>query len=125
MRRCAAVALFGVTMTVACVPAQPKPSAVRGRDLYASNGCISCHGPTGRGDGPVGRTLTPSPRDFTDDAAYVNGRGPESIARTLATGLNRNGAKMPAFAHLTDGERMSLALFVLSLHDATEMYSRR
>ena len=80
--------------------------------------------PVGIGRSRVARKR-PDIGDFTNDAAYVNGRGPESIARTLATGLNRNGAKMPAFAHLTDGERMSLALFVLSLHDATEMDSQR
>jgi mono/diheme cytochrome c family protein len=27
--------------------------------------CASCHGTSGKGDGPVGKALTPPPRDFT------------------------------------------------------------
>src|SRR5428012_4831 len=39
-------------------------SAAEGRTLYETNGCVSCHGLQGHGDGPVGKTLTPAPRDF-------------------------------------------------------------
>ena len=96
-----------------------------GRELYASNGCATCHGAGGRGDGPVGKTLSPSPRDFQDHAAYTNGSDADSIAATLARGINRNGAKMPAFAHLSEQERRSLALFVISLRDTpTERTAR-
>ncbi len=28
--------------------------------------CVNCHGVGGRGDGPAGRSISPSPRDFTD-----------------------------------------------------------
>jgi len=35
----------------------------RGRDLFLSN-CISCHGNSGRGDGPVALALTPKPADL-------------------------------------------------------------
>lgn len=27
--------------------------------------CVSCHGATGKGDGPVGKVLQPPPRDFS------------------------------------------------------------
>jgi mono/diheme cytochrome c family protein len=27
--------------------------------------CLSCHGPAGKGDGPVGAALNPKPRDFS------------------------------------------------------------
>jgi len=27
--------------------------------------CVSCHGPQGKGDGPVGAALNPKPRDFS------------------------------------------------------------
>ncbi len=27
--------------------------------------CTTCHGPGGKGDGPVGQSLNPKPRDFT------------------------------------------------------------
>lgn len=94
------------------------PTAVHGRALYAENGCVNCHGANGKGDGPVAKTLNPPPRNFTDEAAYKFGRDEASIAATLARGLEKEGAKMPAFAHLNDEERRSLALFVISLHDS-------
>jgi mono/diheme cytochrome c family protein len=33
--------------------------------IYAER-CSSCHGDAGHGDGPVGRTLEPRPRNFAD-----------------------------------------------------------
>ena len=35
-----------------------------GKTLFEAN-CSSCHGLTGKGDGPVGAALPVSPRDFT------------------------------------------------------------
>ncbi len=38
-----------------------------GKVLYEGKGaCVSCHGKTGVGDGPIGRRLNPGPRDFTN-----------------------------------------------------------
>ncbi|MEX5216104.1 MAG: c-type cytochrome [Nitrospiraceae bacterium] len=37
----------------------------RGKALYEGKGtCFTCHGLSGRGDGPAGATLNPSPRNF-------------------------------------------------------------
>jgi len=39
--------------------------AAAGKTAYTTN-CLSCHGETGKGDGPVGAVLPPpSPRDFS------------------------------------------------------------
>jgi mono/diheme cytochrome c family protein len=38
--------------------------AAAGKTVYEAN-CASCHGTSGKGDGPVGSALNPSPRDFT------------------------------------------------------------
>lgn len=35
-----------------------------GKKVYTTN-CQSCHGASGKGDGPVGSALNPAPRDFT------------------------------------------------------------
>jgi hypothetical protein len=36
----------------------------QGKKLYEAN-CLTCHGASGRGDGPAGQNLTPSPIDLT------------------------------------------------------------
>ena len=117
-------ALLLLAAVTGCAGARPA-SAVRGQALYAENGCVSCHGPTGRGDGPVGKTLSPPPRDFKNEASYTNGSDEASIAATLARGIDRNGAKMPAFAHLTDVERRSLAMFVITLRNTPDERTAR
>ncbi len=94
------------------------PSIDEGRLLYASDGCAACHGLAGIGDGPVARTLNPPPRDFRTASAFKNGADEGSIAQTLATGIPGGGA-MPLYAHLTDRERRSLALYVISLRTPT------
>jgi mono/diheme cytochrome c family protein len=51
-------------------PANP----VAGKRIYAQH-CADCHGPTGKGDGTVGRALRLTPTDFTattsDDAEWL------------------------------------------------------
>jgi mono/diheme cytochrome c family protein len=117
----------------------PLPTAKEGRTLYAENGCASCHGPGGRGDGAVARTLDPRPRDFQDVAAFKRGFDVDAIARTLATGIllpaapatGATGAPshhqqgMPKFDHLSEVERQSLALYVISLHDPARQGARQ
>ena len=108
-----AVAIGIAVAAVACDG--PPPTAAAGRELYASNGCASCHGSSGHGDGPVAKTLMPPPRDFRDGSAFKNGADVAAIATTLAGGMSSSGGSMPLFRHLTREERASLALYVISL----------
>jgi mono/diheme cytochrome c family protein len=50
--------------------------AAAGKSLFEAN-CASCHGTSGKGDGPVGAALNPPPRDFTvgDFKFDANGDG--------------------------------------------------
>jgi high-affinity iron transporter len=108
-------------LTAACQDNQAQQIAAdveRGRQVYAANGCGTCHGMHGAGDGPIARTLTPPPRDFRDAAAFKNGTDPASIANTIATGLTRDGGQMQSYFHLSDRERYQLARFVMSLRDS-------
>lgn len=64
----------------------PSPGAAAGRVLFQAY-CASCHGVSGRGDGPVARVLNPPPADLTrlaerygtplpreELAAFIDGR---------------------------------------------------
>jgi mono/diheme cytochrome c family protein len=78
-------------------PATPPVASATGRGavLFQVH-CASCHGPDGRGDGPVAATLRPPPRDLT--ARPWRGEvGPEYVRRIVTDGLS--GTAMPAFRH--------------------------
>ena len=104
------------------------PSATEGRSLYLENGCVSCHGPLGKGDGPLAAALAPKPTDLSDPSLFKRGSGETAIARTLADGVmnpemsmprmreTHHELSMPKFDHLTEAERRSIALYVISLH---------
>jgi high-affinity iron transporter len=92
----------------------PPPSVAEGQTLYRANGCASCHGPEGHGDGPVGKTLPTPPRDLRETSGFKGGSDVAGIAATLAFGLGQDGVGMPQYLHLTEHERQSLAMFVLS-----------
>jgi copper(I)-binding protein/cytochrome c553 len=96
----------------------------QGRVLYAANGCGTCHGLTGRGDGPIGKTLHPPPRDFRDAAAFKNGADPAAVASTIATGLTRDGGQMQSYFHLSTRERHLLARYVISLRETDRAEAR-
>ena len=58
--------------------------AVAGRDTYNLY-CATCHGQSGKGDGPAGMALDPRPRDHTD-AAYVGGLSDQYLYDVIKKG---------------------------------------
>ncbi|MFA6318448.1 MAG: c-type cytochrome, partial [Elusimicrobiota bacterium] len=58
----------------------------QGQALFQTR-CTSCHGATGQGDGPAGRTLNPIPRDLTRSQGWKNGPTLSGIFKTLSEGL--------------------------------------
>jgi len=105
------------------------PSVVEGQSLYRANGCAGCHGSSGHGDGPLAATLPSSPPDLRYPASFIKGTSESDIAKTLAEGIsNSQGTvpqlhhthhelSMPRFAHLSEHERRSIALYVISLRE--------
>ena len=88
-----------------------------GHSLYEINGCATCHGAEGRGDGPVAKAMHNAPRDFRDAAAFVNGYSVGEIANTIGAGLVQGDRSMPAYSHLSADDRELLAVFVMSLRN--------
>ena len=88
------------------------PLLVQGRKVYL-NRCLSCHGETGAGNGPISATLTPPPGNFLAQS-WKHGKTPETIL-----GLVRKGAPnsaMPAFQGLENEEAIhAVAAYVLHL----------
>jgi mono/diheme cytochrome c family protein len=86
---------LSLTLGVALLAAQnkgktPQPGdrlirSLEGRDLYASY-CASCHGESGRGDGPIANELKHKPADLTALAASHGGVFPKDEIRRFIAG---------------------------------------
>jgi high-affinity iron transporter len=87
-------------------------SLTRGAAVFLT-ACASCHGSTGRGDGPAARGLAPPPADLTDRTA-MGGKSRVDLYRQLLLGVA--GTSMPAFERtLPDSDRWAVAAYVLTL----------
>lgn len=84
----------------------------RGQVLYKQN-CTSCHGESGRGDGPAQATLNPKPRNLTSPDKWTRGFRVTDIFTTLAVGVKGTG--MAAFDFIAPADRMALVHYVRSL----------
>ncbi|MBI5209879.1 MAG: cytochrome c [Elusimicrobia bacterium] len=82
-----------------------------GRALFERQ-CASCHGASGKGDGPAAGTLKPPPRDLTSAGGWKNGPTLSGIFKTLSAGLA--GSSMASFDHLPARDRMALVHLVRS-----------
>lgn len=91
----------------------PAPAADPGKTVYLEKGCVTCHGPDGKGDGPVGGALKPKPRNFSD-ATWKKGTDLASVITTISTGLPGTGMA-PYKGTLTDAEIKAVAEYVRKL----------
>jgi high-affinity iron transporter len=100
---------------VASAPSRT-PDVRHGAALYASQ-CTGCHGASGRGDGPAGASLAPSPADFTD-VERADGRNLLALYEAITHGVP--GTAMASFANLSDADRWDLAFYVGGLAYPTQ-----
>ena len=80
--------------------------------------CATCHGPQGAGDGPVGKTLNPPPRNF-QEAHFLYGGTDQSIFEVITNGAASKGGSAlmaPWGAVIPEGDRWALVKFIRSLH---------
>lgn len=90
----------------------------RGKDLYVNQGCASCHGATGKGDGQqkmVDDEGYPTrPRDLTR-GIYKGGHDAASIYRRIAYGMP--GTPMPSSSKMTPEQMVDVVHYLRSLSD--------
>ncbi len=100
------------------LPAFGDESIARGRQLYLKQGCASCHGENGKGDGVQDQRdddgSPTSPRDYTR-GTFKGGREREQLyARTL---LGMPGTPMPSSGNLKPPEIGDLVNYLQSLSE--------
>lgn len=88
-------------------------AAPTGEQLYNEKGCVTCHGQLGKGDGPVGASLKPKPRNFSE-AKWKYGSDVATIVKTLTNG-SPGTSMAPYKGVLTDAEMTLLAEHVRKL----------
>ena len=100
--------------TVASAPAGGATGAgdpVHGKELFDKN-CQTCHGANGMGDGPLGASLNPKPRNF-HDVGYMDARPDDSLFTSVKFGKSQ----MPAWgaAGMSDQDIRDAIAYVRTL----------
>jgi mono/diheme cytochrome c family protein len=100
--------------------ASPPPAAIAADPLLSEGHavfqarCVSCHGPTGRGDGPIARGLAGPPVGDLTDADWKHGDRPEQVRAVVAAGVRDTA--MPGWKEtLGDRELRAVTAYVYHL----------
>ncbi|MGH0038027.1 MAG: c-type cytochrome [Myxococcota bacterium] len=115
--------LFAATCSLLTAPAAALAGdAAAGKAPFEAN-CSSCHGLTGKGDGPVGAALNPKPRDFsTGEFKFDTDKDGKTGTDADLTNVIKNGAAayggsalMAPWAALSDEEVANIVAYIRSL----------
>ncbi len=86
----------------------PGGNAANGKKLAETN-CVSCHGNSGKGDGPAAAALNPKPADWTSPKVQKESDG------ELFWKISNGRGPMPPWKHLSEKDRWDLIAHVRSL----------
>lgn len=87
------------------------PDPGRGAHLFREQ-CVACHGPLGRGDGPLAASLNPKPTALSEPLR-ARERTLFALYQVITNGVVKT--PMASFAALPDKDRWALAFFVGTL----------
>lgn len=99
--------------------------AAAGKAVYTGKGtCWTCHGQTGKGDGPAGKALNPAPRDFSvgafkfdaDKDGKVGTDADLKLVITKGAGAFGGNPTMAPWGHLSAKEVDDVIAFIRTLH---------
>lgn len=106
----------GLVVEVSNFAAADEAAIARGKQIYLKQGCASCHGNEGRGDGQQtmvdAEGLPTRPRDFTL-GIFKGSDDSTSVYRRIALGMP--GTPMPSSSNLTTEQKVDLTQYILSL----------
>jgi mono/diheme cytochrome c family protein len=96
--------------------------AAAGKASFVAN-CAACHGESGKGDGPVGKALTPPPRNFSTRQFKfdTDGDGKTGTDADLRNVIQKGGAAfggsplMAPWPALSDAEIANLIAYIRTL----------
>ncbi len=114
--------LLGLLLLVGVAGSASAGDAAAGKAVYTTN-CVSCHGATGKGDGPVGAALNPAPRDFsTGEFKFDTDKDGSPGTDADLTAVIKSGAAayggsplMAPWGHLPDSDVANLVAYIRSL----------
>lgn len=119
----------GLAFTLLRTPPSPPPADVAsdplllaGRTTYLDR-CVSCHGASGKGDGPISKTFKDPPVGDLTDGRWRYGDRPEQVEAVIAGGASRG--TMPAWGKTLgpDGVReVSAYVFYLAGREVPESF---
>jgi mono/diheme cytochrome c family protein len=115
---------FLAAAALAALPlsAQAAGDAAAGKQTFETL-CATCHGTTGKGDGPAGAALNPPPRDFSKgdfkyDADKDGKAGSDAdLALIIKNGAGAYGGSplMAPWGHLSESDIQNVIAYVHSL----------
>lgn len=85
--------------------------AAKGKVIYQAK-CVTCHGPEGKGDGPIGKALKPPAGDFS--SAESKKKSSDELQNLIANGKPKT-AMMAWSKQLNEAEIQDVLAYVLAL----------